>query len=55
MSAETKLNNWLMDTGANIHVTNNQNNLTEVKTCNETVKVGNGSVLLAREHGKVTL
>jgi hypothetical protein len=55
MSAETKQNNWLMDMGANIHITNNRNNLTEVKTCDETVKVGNGSVLLAREHGKVML
>ena len=52
---ETENEQWLMDSGASVHVTNNKKHMSNILPTDKTVKVGSGEELSAKEVGTVTL
>lgn len=46
---------WLADSGAYRHLTNHREWFVEIEDCNETVEIGDGKLLYAKEKGKIKI
>ena len=52
---QEKVTEWLGDTGATVHVTDEKSDLQNAKSCDHIVKVGGGEALNAKEKGSVSI
>ena len=51
----TYVEQWLMDSGSTVHLTNENKHLVNVQTCNNTITVGTGDTLTAESKGTIIL
>ena len=49
-----EISNWILDSGASLHITNSPNLLTNIKPCNEKISLPNGKFVLSNFRGNFT-